>query len=329
MIVLLVDIVYKVSYKYLGTYLPNRDYWPGAFWYECTFGKPLKENAFGIWICGIRVRVMLVPNCANSLTNENWELDKMQAYGESMALAYDTIWGAYACKAAGEIIRFHSRRADGQGKKVLDLCCGAGQLAEMFLKQGYDVTGVDLSASMLDRARARCREFVSSGKAQFVEADAASFVVDGPFDLMISTYDALNHLDSIAAIENCFRCVRRVAAPGAPFLFDFSTLKGLDEWNRIVFSDKDHAAVITRGFFDHQSNKGYKKFTGFLKTNRDCYRRFQEVIFALGYPLSAVENALRAAGFADVRITVLGELEGTSADPEAEDRVFFVAQSPA
>jgi SAM-dependent methyltransferase len=253
----------------------------------------------------------------------------MQAYGESMALAYDTIWGGYACKAAQEILAYYRRRARTSTAKVLDLCCGAGQLAEIFLKQGYQVTGVDLSDSMLDRARSRCREFISSGKAHFVQSDASSFQVEERFDLAVSTYDALNHLDSIGSLENCFRCVRRAAAPGASFLFDFSTLKGLEEWNRIAISDKDHGAVITRGFFDRQSKKGYKKFTGFLKAGDGTYRRFEEVIFALGYPLAAVGNALRGTGFEDVRITVLGDLEGTSPDPEAEDRVFFVGRTPA
>lgn len=44
------------------------------------------------------------------------------------------------------------------GKKLLDLACGAGQLAVMLAKDGYQVTGVDLSSEMLALADERARE---------------------------------------------------------------------------------------------------------------------------------------------------------------------------
>jgi len=42
----------------------------------------------------------------------------------------------------------------GSGRgKVLDLCCGPGRHAVEFAKHGFDVTGVDGSEFLLDRAR--------------------------------------------------------------------------------------------------------------------------------------------------------------------------------
>lgn len=253
----------------------------------------------------------------------------MQAYGESMAMAYDTIWGAYAQKAARAIMAFQGAQTGRNRGRILDVCCGAGQFAEIFLREGFEVVGVDLSASMLERAKARCRPWVEAGKAQFLEADAGDFETPGKFELIVSTYDALNHLDSLGALENCFRCVHRAAAPGASFIFDFSTLKGLDEWNRITVSDKEAAAVITRGFFDAGTNKGYKKFTGFLKGADGSYSRFEEVIFARGYPLASVQRALQSAGFEDVRATMLDDLGGRLMEAEAQDRVVFVSRTSA
>lgn len=248
----------------------------------------------------------------------------MQAYGETMAMAYDTIWGGYAQKAARAIMAYQMDEA-ATHRRVLDLCCGAGQLAEIFLQHGFQVVGVDLSGAMLDRAAARCDEFVQKGQARFVQADAANFQVDEEFDLILSTYDALNHLDSREQLEACFRCARQAARPGASFIFDFSTFKGLDEWNRITVVDREQATVITRGFFDRAASKGYKKFTGFLRDVDGNYRRFEEVIFAVGHRLADVRQALSDAGFAATRIALLNDLASDLADPESEDRVLFVS----
>jgi SAM-dependent methyltransferase len=45
------------------------------------------------------------------------------------------------------------------GASVLDAGCGPGLVAEAFLAAGCHVTGVDLSAEMIARARARCARF--------------------------------------------------------------------------------------------------------------------------------------------------------------------------
>ena len=43
----------------------------------------------------------------------------------------------------------------GKGKEVLDLCCGTGDIALRFARQGARVTGVDFTAEMLQVAKAR------------------------------------------------------------------------------------------------------------------------------------------------------------------------------
>ena len=41
------------------------------------------------------------------------------------------------------------------GKNLLDLACGTGELSVRFAKEGFSVTGVDLSADMLAVAQAK------------------------------------------------------------------------------------------------------------------------------------------------------------------------------
>ena len=45
-----------------------------------------------------------------------------------------------------------------EGKKLLDLACGTGELSIRLAEEGYDVTGVDLSSDMLAVAREKAIE---------------------------------------------------------------------------------------------------------------------------------------------------------------------------
>lgn len=51
--------------------------------------------------------------------------------------------------------------------RIVDLGCGTGTLARLLIDAGYDVTGLDVSPAMLERARAKVPE------ARFVLGDAA------------------------------------------------------------------------------------------------------------------------------------------------------------
>jgi 2-polyprenyl-3-methyl-5-hydroxy-6-metoxy-1,4-benzoquinol methylase len=47
------------------------------------------------------------------------------------------------------------------GSKVLDCPCGTGRLAEVLLKDGFHVVGIDISEAMLDVAKVRLADFGS------------------------------------------------------------------------------------------------------------------------------------------------------------------------
>ena len=101
-------------------------------------------------------------------------------------------------------------------RRLLDVCCGTGQLAVHFLDRGYRVTGLDLSDEMLTYARQNAASYVESGRARFLAGDAADFALSEQFGLAVSTFDALNHLPDKTRLRACFECVNRTLAPGGP-----------------------------------------------------------------------------------------------------------------
>lgn len=68
-------------------------------------------------------------------------------------------------------------------KKILDIGCGTGRHAIKLTKRGYNVTGVDLSASQLKRAMEKARE--AGVTIDFQQHDARNLPFQGQFDLAI------------------------------------------------------------------------------------------------------------------------------------------------
>jgi SAM-dependent methyltransferase len=70
------------------------------------------------------------------------------------------------------------------GAHVLDAGCGPGLVAEAFLAAGCRVTGVDLSAEMIARARARCARF--GDRATFTQGRLEDLPAAPAFDAAVS-----------------------------------------------------------------------------------------------------------------------------------------------
>lgn len=91
------------------------------------------------------------------------------------------------------------------GDRVLDLCCGTGDLALAGREAGGDVTAVDFSARMLERARSKSSEIV------WLEADALHLpLVDASFDAVTIGFGLRN----VAGAEQGLAEMRRVLTSG-------------------------------------------------------------------------------------------------------------------
>ena len=102
------------------------------------------------------------------------------------------------------------------GGRILDLCCGTGDVVFHLLRTdpSLDVTGVDFCAPMLECARARApRE--ARGKVEFVEGDAMSLpFADDTFDGATMGFSLRNVVD----VDAVLREVLRVIKPGSRFV---------------------------------------------------------------------------------------------------------------
>ncbi|MEM8570015.1 MAG: amino acid adenylation domain-containing protein [Pseudomonadota bacterium] len=104
----------------------------------------------------------------------------------------------------------------GSGDRVLDLCCGTGQMMRPLLERGLRVTGLDLSDKMLGFAA------VNAPDAKLIKGDARDFDLDEPVDAVICASASLNHMESLFDLGRVFHSVYRNLSRGGVFVFDMN-----------------------------------------------------------------------------------------------------------
>ena len=250
----------------------------------------------------------------------------MQAYGEGFARIYNQRWTQFARQTAPVLLEFFSQTPAGRAERsLLDLGCGTGQLARYFLEQGFRVTGLDLSAAMLEYARDLCADYIASGQARFARGDITRFSVADHFGLVTATYDVLNHLEDLDALRHCFRSVFPALVDEGKFIFDLNTRLGLRRWGGISVEDTDELCLISRGVYDERGGRAWTCLSGFARAGRDTYRRFEETVYNVAFDLAEVQKALLQTGWASVYFARFPDLATPLDDPEREGRVFVVA----
>lgn len=110
----------------------------------------------------------------------------------------------------------------GEMKRILEPGCGSGRLIVSLAKKGYDVTGFDLSDSMLSYLNKELAK--KKLKATTYKQDMTDFEVDKPFDVVLNTFNTFRHLLTEESAESHFHAVARALRPGGLFFFGLHLL---------------------------------------------------------------------------------------------------------
>ncbi|MGW1232651.1 class I SAM-dependent methyltransferase [Streptomyces californicus] len=114
------------------------------------------------------------------------------------------------------------------GTRVLDLCCGPGLFVVPLAARGYEVTGVDLSPSMLERARAACD--AAGAKARLERADMLTYRESEAFDVVLSVFTSFGYFEAAEDNLRVLRNARESLAPGGRLLVDVMGKEVLAGW---------------------------------------------------------------------------------------------------
>jgi SAM-dependent methyltransferase len=251
----------------------------------------------------------------------------MQAYGAAFSRIYNLRWGNFATRAAPLLRAYYQStlKESADGHHLLDLCCGTGQLSSHFLENGYQATGLDLSQHMLDYARENCAAHIIAGQAQFIQGNAANYHLDQPVHLAVSTFDALNHLPDLEALNDCFACTWHAVNPGGMFIFDLNTRLGLRRWSSTNIEENPDLTLFTHGLYDEISGRAYTRIHGFIRAEDGRYDRFDETAYNTAFDLAQVFAGLASVGWKQIHFALLTDLATPLVEPELENRVFVIA----
>lgn len=99
-------------------------------------------------------------------------------------------YGHFAQYLEPGALEFLQRLSIEPGTRMLDVGCGAGQIAIPAARAGVQVTGVDIASNLIQRARARAE--AEGLEASFDEGDAEMLPYqDAEFDLVVSLIGAM------------------------------------------------------------------------------------------------------------------------------------------
>lgn len=152
-----------------------------------------------------------------------------------------------------------------RSKKIFDIGCGTGRHSIELAGRGYEVTGMDLSESMLNKAREKAAR--KNLKIDFFKGDARSFTTGKKFDLVIMLCEGsfpLMETDEMnfAILKNAYNALDGNGK------FVFTTLNGLFP---LFHSVKDFLNNSGSGETSYESNFDLMTFrdSSVIKTTDD------------------------------------------------------------
>jgi SAM-dependent methyltransferase len=106
------------------------------------------------------------------------------------------------------------------GAAVLDLGCGTGRHSKRLASQGFDVTGVDLSAESLRAARTN-----ESVNLRFMRQDMRLPFGSSAFDCVVNLFTSFGYFEDPADNLTVIRNVAESLKPGGAFILDYLNVR--------------------------------------------------------------------------------------------------------
>ncbi|HTD14212.1 MAG TPA: class I SAM-dependent methyltransferase [Chthoniobacterales bacterium] len=144
-------------------------------------------------------------------------------YSGKHAECYDLFYQDKPYREEAQYVAALIRARFSAAKTVLDLGCGTGLRCLELARQGYKVSGVDQSASMLNAA---CRHMaiardISPAALDFQVGDITTFLASSKYDAVIALFHVFSYLTTEVALKKAIDCSFANLNPGGVFLFDY------------------------------------------------------------------------------------------------------------
>ena len=206
---------------------------------------------------------------------------------------------------------------------ILDLGCGTGNITKRLAARGYDMIGVDISASMLEIAGKKNEN--KDYDILYLLQDMRSFELYGTVGAVVSICDSINYLLTEEDLVSTFSLVNNYLDPGGIFIFDFNTVYKYRDiiGDMTIAENREECSFIWENYYHEEEEINEYDLTIFIKNSEGAFQRFQENHFQRGYNLEVIKEALSTAGMSFVEaVDALTMKEVTS----ESERIYCIAR---
>jgi SAM-dependent methyltransferase len=206
------------------------------------------------------------------------------------------------------------------GSRILDLCCGPGRHCAELALRGYEVTGVDRSAYLLERAQAHAS--ARGAEVEWVLDDMRTFRRPGAFDLAINLYTSFGYTACREDDQAVLRNLRASLAPGGALVMEMMGREVLASvYSRVGVAEPRGAGRL---FMVREVEEDWSVISNtwiLVREGRASDYSFRHRV----YTGTELRGMLEEAGFTGIRI--LGGLDGSDYGPGAS-RLVAIALTP-
>jgi ubiquinone/menaquinone biosynthesis C-methylase UbiE len=197
---------------------------------------------------------------------------------------------------------------------VLDVACGTGGHAIPLARRGYSLTGVDLSAGMIEQAQ---KKALAAGlKIRFDLADMRELALEGEFDAVLCMFASIGYMPDAEALNAALRAMRRRLRAGGVLIFDFwngaAVLRDYEPY-RLKRASAASGRSVTRlstVTVDSKRQVCSIRLEGFVRQGSQILGEFDELHDLRFYSPQEMSKHIRESGLELLQMTPAGDPDG-------------------
>jgi cyclopropane fatty-acyl-phospholipid synthase-like methyltransferase len=248
---------------------------------------------------------------------------------------YDLIAPFYDIEHAhfDEDLNMYMNFAELCGSPLLELACGSGRLLVPLAREGYQLTGVDTSATMLNLAQHALEQAKVATQCTLVQENMSTLSLGQKFRLAFIALGSFGHVCTRQEQRQTLAVVRFHLTPGGKFILDISNsdVRYMEQLSGQVLHQgtwkRDDGALLSHFVSPASSlTRHMLELTHFYEEHQqgEAVRRTVTTTHLYLFEKTEVELLLEAAGF--VITDVYGDYELGPFEHDSP-RMIFIAEA--
>jgi len=207
--------------------------------------------------------------------------------------------------------------------RILELCCGTGRLTLPIAKDGYDISGVDYTSSMLEQAKLKACE--SGLSVEFIEADIRTLDLQEKYDLIFIPFNSIHHLYTNEDLFKAFNVVKKHLKEEGLFLLDCFNpniqfiVESEKELKEIAeYTTSDGKKVLIKQAMRYENNSQINRIEWHYFINGE-FHSIENLDMRMFFP-QELDSYLERAGFTVIH--KFGDFEEEAFSDNSEKQIF-------